>query len=51
MDEAQFRRLMAVDKKAMDGGLRLVLLKGIGRAVVTGEFSAELLSQTLTRAA
>jgi len=51
MDEALFRQLMAVDKKAIDGGLRLVLLKEIGTAVVTGEFSAELLSQTLTRAA
>jgi 3-dehydroquinate synthase len=51
MGEAQFRELMAVDKKSMDGGLRLVLLKKIGMAVVTGEFSTELLSQTLIRAA
>jgi 3-dehydroquinate synthase len=51
MVEAQFRELMAVDKKSMDGGLRLVLLKEIGTAVVTGEFNSELLSQTLTRAA
>jgi 3-dehydroquinate synthase len=50
MDEAHFRKLMAVDKKVMDGGLRLVLLKEIGTAVVTSEFSSELLSQTLTRA-
>ena len=51
MVEAQFRELMAVDKKSMDGGLRLVLLKEIGTAVVTGEFNSELLSKTLTRAA
>ena len=51
MTEAQFRKLMAVDKKAMDGGLRLVLLKKIGTAVLTGAFSSELLSQTLNRVA
>ena len=51
MNEAQFIELMAVDKKAVDGGLRLVLLKGIGSAVVTRDFSAALLSQTLSPAA
>jgi 3-dehydroquinate synthase len=39
--------LMAVDKKVMDGHLRLVLLEAIGRAVVTEAFSAELLHATL----
>jgi 3-dehydroquinate synthase len=51
MDEAQFMELMAIDKKVVDGGLRLVLLKTIGSAVITGDFSAALLSQTLSRAA
>jgi len=51
MDEAQFMELMAIDKKVVDGGLRLVLLKAIGNAVITGDFSAALLSQTLSRAA
>jgi len=51
MDEAQFMDLMAIDKKVVDGGLRLVLLKAIGSAVITGDFSAALLSQTLSRAA
>jgi len=51
MDEAQFMELMAIDKKVVDGGLRLVLLKAIGSAVITGDFSAALLSQTLSRAA
>jgi 3-dehydroquinate synthase len=51
MDEARFMEFMAIDKKVVDGGLRLVLLKAIGTAVVTGDFSADLLSQTLTRAA
>jgi 3-dehydroquinate synthase len=51
MDESQFMELMAIDKKVVDGGLRLVLLKEIGDAVITGDFSDALLSQTLSRAA
>jgi 3-dehydroquinate synthase len=51
MDESQFMELMAIDKKVVDGGLRLVLLKAIGTAVVTGNFNAALLSQTLSRVA
>ena len=51
MDESQFMELMAIDKKVVDGGLRLVLLKEIGKAVITDDFSATLLSQTLSRAA
>lgn len=47
MDEQQFMELMAVDKKVIDGGLRLVLLKRIGKAVVTADFQPELLSETL----
>ena len=51
MDEQQFMQLMAIDKKVIDGGLRLVLLREIGNAVVTGDFDPALLNQTLTRAA
>ena len=43
----RFRELMAIDKKVMDGRLRLVLLKAIGTAVVTGEFPREALENTL----
>ena len=50
MDSAQFMQLMAIDKKAVDDGLRLVLLKAIGTAVLTSDFSTALLSQTLTGA-
>jgi len=50
MDESRFMALMAVDKKVVDSGLRLVLLKAIGEAVVTGDFRAELLHETLTSA-
>ena len=45
---ARFKELMAVDKKVIAGQLRLVLLKGIGRAVVTSEFSSQALDQTLS---
>ena len=51
MDENQFMKLMAIDKKVIDGDLRLVLLKSIGEAVVTGDYKAALLSETLTSAA
>ena len=48
MDESRFMKLMAVDKKVVDGGLRLVLLKAIGTAITTGEFDPALLSETLS---
>jgi 3-dehydroquinate synthase len=41
------RDLMSIDKKAKDGKLFLVLLKGIGNAVVTSEFDEKLLQLTL----
>jgi 3-dehydroquinate synthase len=49
MDEAQFMQLMSVDKKVVGGNLRLVLLKALGEAFVTGDFRPELLSETLHR--
>jgi 3-dehydroquinate synthase len=51
MSKQQFLDLMAVDKKAVDGGLRLVLLKAIGAAIVTADYRAELLGETLDAAA
>ncbi len=51
MDADRFLELMAVDKKVLDGGLRLVLLRGIGQAVVTSDFDAGLLRQVLEEAA
>jgi 3-dehydroquinate synthase len=42
--------LMAVDKKVLDGRLRLVLLKGIGEAIVTDGFPAAALRATLEAA-
>ncbi|MDX1452145.1 MAG: 3-dehydroquinate synthase [Oleiphilaceae bacterium] len=43
----RYLELMSVDKKVLDGGLRLVLLKGIGDAVVTDDFSSDNLSSVL----
>ena len=39
--------LMSVDKKIRRGRLRLILLRGIGDAVMTSEFDPELLHETL----
>jgi 3-dehydroquinate synthase len=41
---------MAVDKKVKEGRLRLVLLRGIGEAVVTDAFDPALLRATLEAA-
>ncbi|MCG8487615.1 MAG: 3-dehydroquinate synthase [Chromatiales bacterium] len=43
----RFLELMAVDKKVMDGKLRLVLLKKIGQSLVTDDFDLQKLEQTL----
>jgi 3-dehydroquinate synthase len=43
----RFLELMALDKKVLEGRLRLVLLRAIGDAVVTGDFDSEALVATL----
>jgi 3-dehydroquinate synthase len=43
----RFIELMAVDKKVIDGNLRLVLLQQLGQGVVTADFAANKLEQTL----
>ncbi len=47
MGTADFLQHMAVDKKVIDGRLRLVLLRGIGQAVVTDAFDPAVLRDTL----
>jgi len=47
MSNQDFIDLMQVDKKVLDGQLRLVLLAAIGEAVVTSDFTADTLHQTL----
>ncbi|WP_456375241.1 3-dehydroquinate synthase [Thiolapillus sp.] len=43
----RFMELMAVDKKVMAGQLRLVLLKGIGNALISSDFSPDVLRRSL----
>jgi 3-dehydroquinate synthase len=45
--EEQFLALMAVDKKVMDGQLRLVLLRAVGEGCVTADFSLANLRKTI----
>ncbi|MCH9671795.1 MAG: 3-dehydroquinate synthase [Gammaproteobacteria bacterium] len=47
IDEQTFLSLMAVDKKAVDGGIRLVLPTAIGATTLTADFDANLLRETL----
>lgn len=47
MSNQDFIELMQVDKKVLDGKLRLVLLNAIGEATVTSDFSADTLHETL----
>ncbi|MEH6472835.1 MAG: 3-dehydroquinate synthase [Halopseudomonas sp.] len=50
MTSDDFMALMAVDKKVLDGQLRLVLLRQLGDAVVTADFAADSLAATLDTA-
>lgn len=44
---ARAMELMQMDKKVLAGGVRLVLLEKLGRAIVTADFSREALEATL----
>lgn len=48
LEPARMLQLMAVDKKAQEGRIRLVLLKAIGAAVVTADYDPVLLREVLT---
>lgn len=47
MTPDRFIELMSVDKKVLDGQIRLVLLQGLGQAVVTSEVDPQALNSTL----
>jgi 3-dehydroquinate synthase len=47
MTERQFLDIMAVDKKVLNGKLRLVLLKSIGCAIVTEEAPQEKITESI----
>ncbi|WP_039915309.1 3-dehydroquinate synthase [Cellvibrio mixtus] len=46
MSPDTFKSLMGVDKKVLDGRLRLVLLESMGKAIITSDIDANLLQQT-----
>lgn len=50
MTQREFLDVMAVDKKVIDGTLRLILLRQLGQAVVTSEFQSSELLETLDSA-
>ena len=50
MTAEDFTQLMLRDKKVLDGQLRLVLLKELGEACVTDQFSIDHLNQVLSKA-
>ena len=47
MTPEQFKAHMMVDKKVLDGRLRLVLLDSIGKAIVTDEFDTDVFERSL----
>jgi 3-dehydroquinate synthase len=47
MSAEKFLSLMSVDKKVQDGVIRLVLLKGIGEAIISDDYDVEKLQETL----
>jgi 3-dehydroquinate synthase len=47
MSPERFIELMSLDKKVLDGRIRLVLLKQLGEAVVTDSADPDLLRETL----
>ncbi len=47
LDGKRFLELMAVDKKVIDGRMRLILLKGIGKSVISDEASASAIMATI----
>ena len=49
MNADDFLKHMAVDKKAVDGRIRLVLLESVGRAIVDDSFAADALQTFLDK--
>jgi len=47
MDTTQFMSLMSVDKKVKNGCIRLILLKGIGQAIMSDDYDESKLLETL----
>lgn len=49
MSSDDFIRYMSVDKKVLDGSLRLILMQSLGESIVTADFDAEALKRVLRR--
>ena len=49
MSGEDFMRYMSVDKKVINGTLRLILMKSLGESVVTENFDQAALQRVLTR--
>jgi 3-dehydroquinate synthase len=47
ISEDQYMALMSMDKKVVDGKIRLVLQKGIGNSVITSDYDTEHLKTIL----
>jgi len=47
LKDTDLRELMSVDKKASHGRLKLILLEGIGQAVITDKFEEAVLQETI----
>ena len=47
----EYLRLMQLDKKVSDGRIRLILQQDIGKAIITADYDADKLKQTLSLAA
>src|SRR3569832_1634370 len=47
LDPEHMLGLMAVDKKAQDGQIRLVLLRALGRGVITADYNPAVLRETI----
>jgi len=48
MTPENFLNAMALDKKVSKGTVRLVLLKSVGQAVITGDYPEEILRETIS---
>ena len=44
-----YMNAMAIDKKTLDGKIKLILLKALGEAIITSDYDRELLEQTLSQ--
>lgn len=49
MSADDYMNAMAIDKKTLDGTIRLVLLKALGKAIITADYETDLLKQTLNQ--